>query len=79
MEGSVARRAVRLWRVVYLGQLRDDETELMVTQQLPQRQSLTGTMHQLLDTLQGDLLIGLRFSCGEGRGGERSGGGAGGE
>lgn len=44
---------------MYLGQLRGNEAELMVTEKLPEGQCLTGAMNKLLDALQGHLLIGL--------------------
>lgn len=43
----------------YLWQLGHDEAELMFTEEPPQSQSLVGAMHQLLDPLEGHLLIDL--------------------
>lgn len=47
-----------------LGQFRDDETELVVAEELPECQSLKGAVHQLLNALQRHLLIDLGFGCG---------------
>lgn len=47
-----------------LGQLRDDEAELVFAEELPESQSLKGAVHQLLNALQRRLLIDLGFSCG---------------
>lgn len=47
-----------------LGQFRDDETELVVAEELPECQSLKGAVHQLLNALQRRLLVDLGFSCG---------------
>lgn len=44
---------------LYLGQLGHDEAELMLTEEPPKGQSLVGAMHQLLDALQGHLLVDL--------------------
>lgn len=45
--------ALNLW------QLGHDEAELMFTEEPPKSQSLVGAMHQLLDALQGHLLVDL--------------------
>lgn len=43
----------------YLWQLRHDETELMFTEEPPKSQCLVGAMHQLLNSLEGHLLVNL--------------------
>lgn len=47
---------------LYLWQLGHDEAELMFTEEPPKSQSLVGAMHQLLDSLEGDLLVDLSLS-----------------
>lgn len=38
----------------------------MIRGELPERQSLVGAVHQVLDALQGGFLVGLGFGCSEG-------------
>lgn len=47
----------------YLWQLGHNEAELMITDKLPESQSLIGAMHQLLDALQGRFLVDLSLGC----------------
>lgn len=46
-----------------LRQLRHDDAKLVITEELPESQSLKGAVHQLLNSLQRRLLINLGFSC----------------